>query len=301
MTTLQFNCPQCGQVCAFDSKYIGRRIRCTKCSARFLIPADGQPARIIKQPTFADGPYSGFWKALLRSTPKTLFQAHGFMAAIFMVFTFVLRFFYGHPFFVVYVPFFFSQVPIPIGVFVLAITTGFQCRYFLEMIQSMCDQEDILPWVLEGASQDRLFQAIIATYNLLILTAANLAPAGLVWFILKKAGIQTLWRVMAVAAVGLFFLPLSLTVYAYSRDVFISFRLDCVLRAARKAFWPHMALYLQFLAIAALFWHSPFFAKDAPIESIKQGVLFHTIIAVLSIPAARTAGLFYRHYGCYLP
>jgi hypothetical protein len=107
--------------------------------------------------------------------------------------------------------------------------------------------------------------------------------------------------VVIVAAVGLFFLPLSLTIYAYSCDILLSFRLDFVLRAARKAFWPHLAIYLQFLVIAILFWQSSFYAKNAPPGTIEQSVIFHGLAAGLSILAARTAGLFYRHYGCYLP
>lgn len=301
MTTLEFECPKCGQVCAFGSQYAGRRARCTKCSSRFTIPAPGQTAQIIK-PTFVeDGPWSGFWKALCWGTPKAFFHTHSLAAIVLMVCTSVLCFYYGHPFFVIYIPFFMAPLPVPVGIFVTLLTVGFQSRYLFDVIQSTADQDDPLPWVLEGTYADRLLQSIVSAYTLLLLTAISLAPAGLFWFILKTSGVETRWPVVPIAAAGLFFLPLSLTIYAYSRDILLSFRLDLVLQAARKAFWPHLTLYLQFLVIAILFWQSSLYAKDAPPETLGRSALFHGLAAGLGILAARTAGLFYRHYGCYLP
>jgi hypothetical protein len=92
-----------------------------------------------------------------------------------------------------------------------------------------------------------------------------------------------------------------MTIYAYSRDIVLSFRLDCILRAARKAFWPYKTLYVLALAIAALVWQFPFYALKAPPETIVPGTVSHVIATGLLLLAARTAGLFYRHYGCYLP
>ena len=300
MATLEFTCPQCGQVCAFGSQHAGRQARCTKCNTRFTIPAAGQTAHIVKSAVLEDGPYSGFWKALFPGTLKALFHTHSFVGILLMVCASVVRFYIGHPLLVVLI-FLFIPIPLPVGIFATVLTVGFQSRYLFNIIQSTADQDDPLPWVLEGTYAERLLHSIVSAYNLLVLTAASLLPAGLMWFAFKKAGVQTHLPVIAAAAVGLFFLPLSMTIYAYSRDILLSFRLDFVLRAARKAFWPHLALYLQMLAIAALFWQSSFYLRNAPPEIVGRSAVFHGIAAMLSILAARTAGLFYRHYGCYLP
>jgi hypothetical protein len=300
MATLEFECPQCGQICAFDDRHVGRRARCTKCNALFLIPAAGQPAHTLKQAILDDGPFSGFWTALLRDTPKALLHPHSLAGILLMVCASVVRFYIGHPMLVVLI-FLFIPIPLPVGIFATVITVGFQSRYLFDIIQSAADHDDPLPWALEGTYAERLFQSIVGAYSLLVLTAASLAPAGLMWFILKKAKVEADWPVMVAAAVGLFFLPLMLTIYAYSRDLLLSFRLNVVLRAARKAFWPHMVLVGLMLAIAAMLWQSFFYARNAPPQTLFQNAVLHGLAAGLSVLTARAAGLFYRHYGCYLP
>lgn len=300
MATVDFGCPECGQVCAFDDRHVGRRARCTKCNALFLIPAAGQPAHAIKQAVLDDGPFSGFWRALCLDTPRAFLHPHSLAGILLMVCASVVRFYIGHPMLVVLI-FLILPVPLPVGIFATVITVGFQSRYLFDIIQSAADQDDPLPRVLEGTYAERLFQSIVGAYSLLVLTAASLAPAALTWFILKKAAVEADWPVMAAAAVGLFFLPLMLTIYAYSRDILLSFRLNVVLQAARKAFWPHMVLVGLTLAIAALLWQSSFYARNAPPQTLFRSAVLHGIAAGVSVLTARAAGLFYRHYGCYLP
>ena len=300
MATLEFECPQCGQICAFDDRHVGRRARCTKCNALFLIPADGQSATVLKPTLLEDGPFSGFWTALLRDTPKAFVHPHSLAGIMLMVCASVVRFYIGHPLLVVLI-FLLLPIPLPVGIFATVITVGFQSRYLFDIIQSTADQDDPLPRALEGTYAERLFQSIVGAYSLLLLTTASLVPAGLMWFILKKAAIETDWPIWIAAAIGLFFLPLALTIYAYSRDILLSFRLNFVLRAARKAFWPHLTLYILMLAIAAMLWQSFFYARNAPPETLGRNAVLHGLAAGLSVLTARAAGLFYRHYGCYLP
>lgn len=301
MATVEFTCPRCGQICAFQDRFVGRRARCTKCSAYFLIPPAGQPAVALKPVLFEDGPYSGFWTALLKNTPAAMLNPYSITAAVIMIFLSLLRFYIGHPHFVIMLPLLIFVVPVPIGIFVTILTSLSQSRYLFNALQSTADHNDPLPNYLDGTYVDRFFDAIVSAYVLLTLTAVFFAPAGLTLFVLRKTGVSTRWPVVVAFAVGLFFLPLSLTIYAYSRDMILSFRLDFILRAARKAFGPHLVLYGQTLAISALLWKSSFYAHKAPPEAIFPGIVCHILAAGLILLAVRTAGLFYRHYGCYLP
>lgn len=301
MATVEFECPKCGQICAFGDRHVGRRARCTKCSTYFLIPAAGQQACALKPTFLEDGPWSGFWKALFKDTPAALLCPAGLMAASVFIACSVLRFYCGHPFFVIYVPFFFYMLPLPVGIFVSVLTSLPQCRYFFHIIQSTADQNDPLPPFLEGTCVDRFFDGIISVYNFTVLAAVLMAPTGLTFYILYKTGVQARWPVVIVAADGLFFLPLAMTIYAYSRDLILSFRLDYIFRAACKAFGPYLTVYVLTLTIAALFWKSSFYALKAPPETLLRDGVIHAAAAALMILAARTAGLFYRHYGCYLP
>lgn len=300
MATIEFICPHCGQVCAFGNQHTGKRARCIKCNTRFIIPATGQTAQILKPDVLEDGPYSGFWKALFLGTPKVLLHTHSVVGTSVMILTSVMRFYIGHPLLIVLI-FLFIPIPLPVGIFTTVLTVGFQSRYLFDIIQSTADQDDPLPWILEGTYSERLIQSIVGAYSLLLLITASLAPAGLVCFLLKKTGIGTQWPVVFIAAAGLFFLPLSLTIYAYSRDIMLSFRLDFVFRAAKKAFGPHLILYGLTLGIAGLFWQSSFYQRNALPETVSYSAVMHGLAALLCILAARTAGLFYRHYGCYLP
>jgi hypothetical protein len=301
MATIEFTCPECGQICAFQDRFVGRRARCTKCSTYFLIPPAGQPARTLKPALSVEGPFSGFWPALLKGTPKALLHPNSLSAIAIMVIMSILRFFYGHPMFIISLPLLIFVVPVPVGIFVSVLTILSQSRYLFNVIQSTADQSDPFPLYLDGTYVDRFYDAIISAYILLTLTTLFLAPAGLTVFVLKKAGFQTYLPAVVPAAVGLFFLPLSMTIYAYSRDLVLSLRLNFIVRAARKAFWPHLTLYAQMLVIAALLWKSSFFSFKAPPETLFYSAVFHALVAVFSLVAARTAGLFYRHYGCYLP
>ena len=38
--TIEFNCPQCGALIAFESQHAGRRARCLSCGQKFIIPAE---------------------------------------------------------------------------------------------------------------------------------------------------------------------------------------------------------------------------------------------------------------------
>jgi DNA-directed RNA polymerase subunit RPC12/RpoP len=302
MATVEFKCPQCGQICGFHDRYVGRRARCTQCNTHFLIPPVGQSAKALKPEYIQEGPWSGYWQALLRQTPRALLNPAGMVALGAMTALSLLRFFMGHPFFVIYLPFIIVLLPLPVGIFVFAITLGIQCRFLFDIIQSTADQnDDSLPRLFEDNTVNRLFASIVSLYVFAILLAISFAPAGLVWWGLRKMAVEANWPVIIAAAAGLFVLPLSLTIYAYSRDFFLALRWDLIVRAAKKTFLPHLALYVQALAIAALFWKSTLFIQTTPEQIVVKTSVGHVLMTLLTLILARSCGLFYRHYGCYMP
>ena len=300
MATVEFECPKCGQVCAFGDQHVGRRARCTKCNTCFLIPRTGQRAYVLKPAVSEDGPWSGFWTALFKGTPAALCCPDSLAATAILIILSVLRFALGHPFYVIPIPIFLFVIPVPVGIFVTVLTALSQSRYVFNIIQSAADHSDPLPPYMDGNCVDRFFDGIVSAYTFAVLAAVFLAPAGLA-FLFTKTVMQARWPVVIAAAVGLFFLPFSMAIYAYSRDLILSFRLDYIVRAARKAFWPYLAVYVLTLAVAVMFWKSSFYAFNAPPETFFRDGVMHAAATVLMILAARTGGLFYRHYGCFLP
>ncbi len=299
METVAFDCPHCGRVCAFKDRYIGRRARCTHCNTRFYVPAAGQPARPIA-PVYADDQtFSGFWTALLKDTPAVLLHPHSLAGLGIMIILSLLRYQIGHPLNILRI----GLLMFPYGILTLLPTTLFQCWYLIETIQATIDQQqgDALPLFVGPGWLDRFYEAIGNTYMLLMLTALSLLPAMVLAGLLPPDTAMARWAVPIAAAGGVYVLPLALTIFAYSRDMLLCFRLDCILRASRKAFWPHLLLAAMSLATLIVLTNADFYARTAAPDKTVVNIALHSAAVVLSLLTARAAGLFYRHYGCYLP
>ena len=69
--TIQFNCPSCDAVIAFDDKHRGKRARCTTGGQRFTIPlTDGGKAARVKPPKEEGEVVPGFYRAALVDSRK---------------------------------------------------------------------------------------------------------------------------------------------------------------------------------------------------------------------------------------
>ncbi|MEA3224401.1 MAG: hypothetical protein U9Q07_00505, partial [Planctomycetota bacterium] len=63
--TIQFNCPNCNAVIAFDDKHRGKRARCTTCGERFTIPfRNSEKPKKVKPPKEKGEATPGFYRAV---------------------------------------------------------------------------------------------------------------------------------------------------------------------------------------------------------------------------------------------
>lgn len=51
---LQFSCPGCGKSYEADDEYLGVKVSCEACEARFYIPANGEAARLAGKKVAVD-------------------------------------------------------------------------------------------------------------------------------------------------------------------------------------------------------------------------------------------------------
>ena len=66
--TIEFNCPWCGALIAFDGKHSGKRAKCLSCEQRFLIPAESfqKAKKVAPEPEPKEDPIPGFYRAVSR-------------------------------------------------------------------------------------------------------------------------------------------------------------------------------------------------------------------------------------------
>jgi hypothetical protein len=63
--TIQFNCPNCNAVIAFDDKHCGKRARCTTCGQLFIIPSkDNEKPKKVELPKEKGQLIPGFYRAV---------------------------------------------------------------------------------------------------------------------------------------------------------------------------------------------------------------------------------------------
>jgi hypothetical protein len=87
--TISFKCPHCNALCAFTSKYAGRRAKCTTCQKRFIIPSKSDGAAIaVKDDAPKPGiPVAGFYRAVFIESWPVIFSPKNlsFFLLIFIV------------------------------------------------------------------------------------------------------------------------------------------------------------------------------------------------------------------------
>jgi hypothetical protein len=95
--TIQFNCPNCGELIAFDSRHIGKRARCLTCNQLFIIPEkDNETPKKIKPPESPlekTKPLPGFYRAALFDGWKVFFDRKNITTLAFIAAAVCFKFF----------------------------------------------------------------------------------------------------------------------------------------------------------------------------------------------------------------
>ncbi|MBA7639498.1 hypothetical protein ES703_47156 [subsurface metagenome] len=94
--TIQFNCPNCNAVIAFDDKHCGKRARCTTCGQLFIIPSkDNEKPKKVEPPKEKGRPIPGFYRAVFVNNWKLFIKPENATSLVFIVAAVCFKFFLG--------------------------------------------------------------------------------------------------------------------------------------------------------------------------------------------------------------
>jgi hypothetical protein len=302
--TIEFNCPKCGALIAFDSKHAGKRAKCLTCDQKFLIPAASfqKAQKIAPEPQPREDPVPGFYRAVFLGNWRVFFRAPSVTPLAFVIALVCFRFFLAG-----------ACVLGWVGSFII---WGLLFGYYLSIICETALDEDGLPEVDVGTSITFLWHVLepmfIFLYTLFLvelpflLTLALAQGRGItadqVW-----SGHTPLHLLLQIFQVGgLFLFPAAILTLAVGQD-FTLLRPDYLLAPIFRAFLPYLTVVLLLVATCWLEMHTTQYTGENPTiaaphlsrTAAARCLSVNLLVQVLAILSMRSIGLLYRHYGCY--
>jgi hypothetical protein len=296
--TIQFNCPHCGAIIAFNEKHSGKRARCLTCSQLFIIPSkdDKKPKKIKPEKEKPGEPLPGFYRAVFIDNWQ-LFTKSENVAGLVLITTAVLfKFFASRLNFTVTLSARRTiDVPVPLGYILHISTWGFLFWYYMEIIYSTAFEIEKLPEVAMGGFYSFLWHIIKSIYTFAIALLVVELPFLIVAIIAKITGNGLIVLLLC----GLFFFPIAVLTVAIGRDLTM-LRPDYLLIPILRAFIPYLAMSMLLGVAAFLQFQAKQYTGQEPMIAADH-LLLNLGAQILILMSMRTIGFFYRHYTCCLP
>jgi hypothetical protein len=296
--TIQFYCPNCDAVIAFEDKHIGKRAKCTNCGQRLIIPGEsGETAKRFEEPKEKGEPIPGFYRAALVDSWKLFARAQNATGLVFVTAAVCFKFFTGHTDYSFEMGAF--RVQLPTGLIVTLSSWGCLFWYYMEIVYSTSFEIDDLPEVYMDGLFGFLWNIAKALYAFAVAMMIVLIPCAVSIGISGGTGIVP----TIVGLIGLFAFPIAILTVAVGRDLRMLLRPDCMLKPITEAFWPYAVSAGLFILAMALQLKSQWYIDVASRGNIVIGLhlLANLAVQVIAIIAMRAIGLFHRHYGCHFP
>ena len=296
--TIQFYCPNCDAVIAFDEKHIGKRARCTACGQRLIIPEkSGQTAKKFEEPEEESEPMPGFYRAALVDSWRLFGRAQNVTGLVFVTAAVCFKFFTGHTDYSFEMGAF--RVNAPIGLIVTLASWGCLFWYYMEIIYSTSFEIDDLPEACMEGFFRFLWNVARSLYVFAVAFMIVLIPCAITIGMFQGAGIVP----RIVGFIGLFLFPMTILTVAVGKDLRMLLRPDYMLKPVTEAFRPYMVSAGLFVLAFALQLKTQWYDDVSEEGNIVIGLhlLGNLAVQVIAIVAMRTIGLFHRHYGCYFP
>jgi len=294
--TIEFNCPNCGALIAFDSKHAGKRAKCLECGQRFLIPSASfqKPEKVAPEPKPKEDPIPGFYRAVFLGSWGAFLNRQNVTPLAFVTAVVCLKFYV-------------ASAACCLNYVTSVVVWGLLFGYYLSIIHQTAYDEDLLPEVDVGTSITFLWHVIqpifVFGYTLFLVelpfiitlwvgSKHGITP-GQVWS--GHTPLHLLMQIFQVA--GLFAFPAAILTLAVGQD-FTLLRPDYLLAPLFRAFLPYLTVVLLLAATCFAEMHTAQEVGKTTMETTKNlgGNLLVQVLALLSM---RAIGLLYRHYGCY--
>ena len=296
--TIQFNCPDCGALIAFDSSHCGKRAACTTCRQHFIIPSKDYetPKKIAPPPVEKGDPLPGFYKAVLVDSWKIFVKPANVTSLAFVVVAVCLNFFLG-------------RAVCCINYITFVFVWGWLLGFYLNIIYETAFGSDDLPEIYLGTSITFLWNVVkpflIFFFTMIVvqipfIVAVSIAQAKGARFDniqVPRFGLPLLFQILFV--LGLLFFPMAVLTIAIAKDI-LMLRPDYIFKPVFKA--PFSYLLVVVLLVFACYLEVNTSQYDySAFAATAVRLAFNFLVQVFIIIAMRAIGLFYRHYKCYLP
>lgn len=294
--TIEFNCPKCGAVIAFDSRHTGRRARCLTCGQKFIIPARSfdNPEKIAPEPEPRGDPVGGFYRAVFVETWKLFVRRENVTTLTFVVAVVCFRFFLARA--------------CCMNVLAGFLIWGWLFGFYLNIIyQTAIEDVDALPEIELGNSVTFLWY-VIAPFLVFFLTLLAVGlPFIIALVLVGESGAN--WEnfgssvrpahllLQFLLIFGLFLFPSAILATAVGRDCFL-LRPDYLFAPIVHAFGPYLTCALLLIAASIIGFHTTQYTGAPPLTTALHLAL-NLGLQVVAILTMRAIGLFYRHYACY--
>ncbi len=95
---IQFYCPNCNAVIAFDSQHSGKRAKCATCGQGLVVPSESvsRPKTVAGEPEDRGDPVPGFYRAVLADTWKGFICPQNLVGLVFIFAAICFKFFSDH-------------------------------------------------------------------------------------------------------------------------------------------------------------------------------------------------------------
>jgi hypothetical protein len=293
--TIQFYCPSCDALIAFDSKHAGKRARCTTCGQIFIIPSkDNEKAQKIEPQIEKGEPLPGFYQAVLVDSWKLFINPQNITPLAFVIAIVCFKFFSAGSCCCAYIIYF--------------VGWGWLFGFYLNIIYETAFGIDKLPEIYIGTSITFLwyvikpflifFVTMVVVQIPFIIALALLADKGVTHENMWEAhtGPHLLLQVLFIS--GLFLFPMAILTVAVGNS-FTLLRPDYILTPIFKASLPYLVVVALLVAASVLEMQTVQYDHSA--FGVTAGRLaLNLAVQLIAIIAMRSIGLFYRHYSCHL-
>lgn len=294
--TIEFNCPNCGALIAFESKHAGRRARCLTCGQKFIIPAENfkAPEKIASESEKPEGPIPGFYRAVFVDSFKLFTDPGNATTLIFVAAVVCFRFALAKTFCLEYLADF--------------LIWGWLFGFYLNVIYQTADDDDSLPEIYLGTFFT-FFWHVIKPFLIFGLTLVMVElPFFVMLWLFQDSGVtltnfgSTISPIHLVVqfffVLGLFVFPSAILSVAVGKDIELLLP-DHLLGPIRGAFMPYVTCVALLAAAFFLYTQAPQHTGEGVTVMTALHVALNLLVQVVAIFAMRSIGLFYRHYSCY--
>jgi hypothetical protein len=302
--TIQFNCPNCGELIAFADKHRGKRAHCATCGQRFVIPLAGDKAAKKIKPSKEEKeqavPIPGFYRAVFIESWKLFTNPKNAPDFAFILVLVVFKFFTAHLNFKFFIQgqWLAFDFYIPLGWVLSGAAWAGLFWFYTEVIYSVGFDQDELPTVTIGGFYGLIWKILKSLYAMAIILLVVGLPYIVASLVLKWMRAESSMLLSALGLGGLFLLPMAILTVAVGKDLTM-LRPDYLLVPICRAFRPYLVLVVWLgVAVGLQTYAKQYARQDVKTETVF--LLMNVAVQMLVLIAMRSIGLFYRHYSCYL-